>query len=95
MLEESITEKEMSEKKDLLDRAKKLEPVLRIGKNGLTPGVVSEIKKQLLKKKLIKIKFLKPALEGKSRKEFAAEVVLKTDSELVQQVGFVIVLKKA
>ena len=84
----------MAEKRDLLEEAKKLEPILRIGKNGLTQGVIEEIKRQLEKKKLIKIKFLKAVLEGKDKKEFAKEVADMVDAELVQRVGFVIVLKK-
>lgn len=84
----------MSEKQELVEKAKKLEPVLRIGKNGLTSGVVEEIKKQLKKKKLIKVKFLKAALEEKNRKEFAKEIAEKTDGELIHQVGFVVVLYK-
>jgi len=76
----------------LKDDAKHLEPILRIGKSGLTDGVLKEIEKQLKKRKLIKIKFLKSALDGKNRKEFAKEIATKTRSELIDQVGFVIVL---
>lgn len=81
-------------KREILDTAKKLEPVMRIGKNGLTAGVVSEIKKQLKKNKMIKIKFLRSALGDMKRKEFAKMVAEKTNSELIQQVGFVFVLGK-
>ena len=84
----------MTSKHQLVKEAKLLEPVLRIGKSGLTEGAINEIKKQLKKKKLIKIKLLKPALAGKNRKEFAKEIAEKTDSELIQQVGFVAVLSK-
>jgi len=79
--------------KKLKEKAKTIEPILRIGKAGLTDGVVEEIKKQLKKKRLIKIKFLRDAIEG-TKKEFAQEVASKTDSELIDQVGFVIVLNK-
>ena len=82
----------MTLKYDLTEKAKLLEPVLRIGKSGVTPGVIEEIKRQLKKKKLIKIKFLKPALADKDKKEFAKEIAEKTGSELINQVGFVIVL---
>lgn len=78
--------------KELLETAKLLEPVLRIGKSGLTESVIEEIKKQLQKKKLIKIKILKSALEDKDKKELAKEIAQKTDSDLIHQVGFVIVL---
>ena len=78
----------------LIEQAKLLEPIIRIGKSGLTAGVVEEIKKQLKKRKLIKIKFLRAALEKKDRKKLAKEIAEKTGAELVQQVGFVVVLQK-
>jgi len=84
----------MNPKQKLVEQAKFLEPILRIGKSGLTPGAIEEIKKQLKKRKLIKLKFLKPALEGKDRKELAKEIAEKTGSELIHQVGFVVVLYK-
>ncbi len=84
----------MSERKELLSKANKMKPVMQIGKDGLTDSVIEEVKKQLLKKKLIKVKFLKASVEGKKRKELGKEIASLTESELVQQVGFVVVLKK-
>ena len=81
-------------KKEFMEKAKALEPVLRIGKNGLTEGMLKEIKEQLKRKKLIKIKFLKSAMEGKDKKKFSGEVAEKTGGEVVYQVGFVVVLWK-
>ena len=81
-------------RKDLVEKAKLLEPVIRIGKNGLTDSVVSELKKHLKKKKLVKVKFLKSSLGDKSRKEFALEIASKSGGELIHQVGFVVVLYK-
>ena len=81
-------------KKEFIEKAKALEPILRIGKNGLTEGMVKEIKEQLKRKKLINIKFLKAAMEGKDKKKFSAEVAEKTGGEVVYQVGFVVVLWK-
>ena len=79
-------------KKTLVSKSKTLEPILRVGKNGLTDSVIIEIKKQLHKKKLIKIKFLKAAIGDKKKKEFAKEVAERTNSILIHQVGFVVVL---
>ena len=81
-------------KKELVAKSKLLEPILRIGKSGLTEGTVKEIERQLKKKKLIKIKFLPASLEERNKKEFAKEIALLTNSELIHQVGFVIVLYK-
>lgn len=77
----------------LREKAKLLEPIIRIGKNGLTEGTLKEIEKQLKKRKIIKIKLLRSFVENKDRKEVAKEIAEKTNSILVNQVGFVIVLK--
>ncbi len=82
------------EKKRLREKAKSLEPILRIGKSGLTENLIKEIKRQLKKRELIKIKLLKSAEERENRKKFAEEIAEKTGSELIYQVGFVVVLHK-
>jgi len=79
---------------ELKEKAKLLEPVIRIGKNGLTASVIEEIKKQLEKKSLIKVKMLQSSLEGKNKKEMANEIAEKTSSILIDNVGFVVVLRK-
>ncbi len=68
-------------------------PVLvRIGKAGITPTVIEEIKKQLKKRKIIKIKFLPGHAKGKNKKEFAAELAKETGAKIISQIGFVVVL---
>ncbi len=84
----------MPDNKKLKEKAKTLEPVIRIGKNGLTESTVKEIKKQLNKKKLIKVKFLRAFISDKNKKEVAKEIAQKTNSQLIDLVGFVIVLYK-
>ena len=65
------------QKKLLKSKAKLLQPVLRIGKYGLTENVINEIKKLLKKKKLIKIKILTNCpIENKN--ELINEVIEKT-----------------
>jgi RNA-binding protein len=80
--------------KELKGNAKLLEPVVRIGKNGLTDEVIVQISKVLDKRRLIKIKFLRAFLENNDRKKAAEELAKKTRSLLVEQVGFVAVLYK-
>ncbi|MFC1728035.1 YhbY family RNA-binding protein [Nanoarchaeota archaeon] len=82
---------EIKEKKQLRAKAKVLEPVVRMGKNGLTDAIIKEIKKQLSKRKLIKIKLLKSV---ENRKELAKQIADKTGGELIESVGFVVVLYK-
>lgn len=80
--------------RELKEKAKLLEPVIRIGKSGLTANVIAEIKKHLKKKGLIKVKMLRSFLENKDKKLAAKEVAKKTDSILVDSAGFVVVLLK-
>ncbi len=84
----------MKDKIKLRNKAKLLEPVIRIGKNGITEGIVGELIKQLKKKKLIKIKLLKSFIVDKDRKQIAQLLEEKTNSEIIDVIGNVIVLHK-
>ena len=77
--------------KRLRAKAHSMEPVLQIGKGGVTGSVVKEINFQLKKRKLIKIKLLQSAGD---RKKLADEIVSKTKAVLVRSVGRVVVLYK-
>ncbi|MBW2966279.1 YhbY family RNA-binding protein [Candidatus Woesearchaeota archaeon] len=80
--------------KELKSKALELKPVIWVGKSGLTDNVIKEIKTLLKKKKLIKVKFLKGIIKEKGRKELVKELAEKTDSRIIHQVGFVVVLYK-
>ena len=82
------------ELKDAKTKAQALSPMLRIGKSGLTDTVIDEIKSQLKKKKLIKIKILRAALDDKTKEELFKEMIDKSGAVLVTKVGFVITLLK-
>ena len=75
--------------------ARELEPVVRIGKNGLTDGMIAEIKRQVAKKRVIKVKMLRAFLAEKNRKEAASSVAAETGCELVSLIGNILVLRKA
>ncbi len=68
--------------------------VVRIGKGGLTESIIAEIKKHIQKRKVIKVKFLSGHVAGKDKKAFARELAAKTNTKLVSQVGFVVVLQQ-
>ena len=74
----------------LRSKGKSLEPILRIGKNGLTDSVIEEVKILLKNRKLIKIKLLKSS--SKNKKEMINKIIENTDSELIESVGNVVVL---
>ena len=48
----------------------RIEPSVRIGKNGLSKSVACEIERHLKKKKTIKIKLLKSYFEGKDNRVY-------------------------
>ncbi len=71
---------------ELKERSKNLDPVLRIGKFGITPNVTLEIDKLLKKRKLIKIKILNNCpIENKD--DMIASIIEKSCSVLVSRVG--------
>jgi RNA-binding protein len=62
-----------------------LNPVLLIGGNGLTPGVIAEAKRALHDHELIKVKFR--GAERAERDSGLAELATSTESVLVQRIG--------
>ena len=81
--------------KELRSQGKKLAPLARIGKNGLTMGVVKQIDALLEERNLVKIKLLKSSMTQKDKEKFIEEIVMKTRSQLVDSVGNVIVLYRS
>ena len=80
--------------KEMKSKAIALEPLVRIGKSGLSDSVIGEIKKQLDQNKMIKIKLLKSFVGGKDRKAVVKEIVDRTASQLVHSVGFIVVIAR-
>ena len=71
-----------------------IEPTVRVGKHGITESIISEIRKQLAKRKIVKIKFLKNFIRTRNKKELASELADKTGAIVVYHTGFIIVLAK-
>jgi len=87
----------MDEKtRKLRSQSKLLMARIIIGKNGITEQTIKNIKGALKRESLIKIKILKTFLdEGEQdKKEIAAILAEKTNSALIDQVGFMIVLAR-
>jgi RNA-binding protein len=80
------------EKRALRAKGNRLKPVMNIGKSGISDNVIGELSLQLKSNKLIKVK-LGSALAS-HKKEAAAELAEKTNSELVQLFGFTVLLYK-
>ncbi|HII72056.1 TPA: YhbY family RNA-binding protein [Candidatus Woesearchaeota archaeon] len=79
---------------ELKMKGKHLEPIVRLGKNGLTESAMEQIKKALMKRELIKVKFLRSFTESNDRKEAAKQIAEQLKATLVEQVGLVAVYFK-
>jgi len=71
--------------------AQLLEPMLKIGKAGLSDGFVQTVSVALNQHELVKIKFVE---FKEHKKELAPLLAEKTDSHLVMRVGNVMVLHR-
>ena len=69
-------------------------PAVRIGKEGLNAGIIEEVKRQLKRQKVIKVKFLRSVALSKNIDELTAELATKTSSEVWGRRGFVVVLAR-
>ena len=79
---------------ELRGQATKIEALTHVGKNGITPSLIEELKRQMKDNKLIKVKLLKSAVEAMPREELAKELAEKTNSELIEVKGNTVVLFK-
>lgn len=67
--------------------ASQLSPALNIGKNGITDSLVDELKMQLKRNKLVKIRILRTALNETERTTIAEELSRRTGSQLIEVRG--------
>jgi len=80
------------ERKQLRSLAHHLDPVVMIGKSGLTEGVIAATAKALKAHELIKIRFL----DHKDEKEALSEqIATATECEIAGIIGHVAILYKA
>lgn len=71
--------------RELKVRAQQLNPSVKLGKAGVTPELLAELNGALDRLQLVKVRF-----EGfkDERKALSKELAEKTESQLVQQVGY-------
>jgi RNA-binding protein len=67
-------------------------PTVWVGKDGLTPQLSNEIENQLEKKKMLKIKILKSALQQDTAQTIASKAAEQTGASLVEVRGHVFIL---
>jgi len=83
-----MTEREA--KKELMRRALEINPTVHVGKDGLKDSLYEEIKAQLKKNRLIKVKVLSNA--DSETGEIADTIAEMTDSVVVDVRGGVVIL---
>lgn len=71
--------------------AQHLEPMLKVGKAGLSDGFIQTVNEALSQHELVKIKFSE---FKEQKKELAPQLAEKTSSHLVMRVGNVMVLHR-
>ena len=71
--------------------AQHLEPILKIGKAGLSDGFIRSVEEALGQHELVKIKFVE---FKEQKKELAPQLAEKTSSHLIMRVGNVMVLHR-
>lgn len=73
-------------------QANQISPILNIGKNGITDALIEELNKQIKANRLVKVRVLKSAEEGKDIKTIANEIAEATKSTLIEVKGRTVVL---
>lgn len=73
-------------------QANQLSPILNIGKNGVTDTLIEELNKQIKANRLVKVRILKSAEEGKDLNAIAEEIAAATRSTLIKIRGRTVVL---
>lgn len=76
----------------LKSEAHQINPILNIGKNGVTDALIEELNKQIKANRLVKVRVLKSAEEEKDVKAIADEIAEATRSTLIEVRGRTVVL---
>ena len=77
-----------AEKRDLKARAQRLEPVIKLGRDGMSDALLKGLDEALARHGLVKMKF---ADHKEEKKTIAPQIAERTGSALVAQVGNVAV----
>ena len=79
-----------------MEKTKPVEEVMvvQLGKAGITDSFIEEVRDQVKKKKIVKVKILRSAKGEKDREEIAAEVAKRCNAVLADVRGNTFVLTK-
>lgn len=70
-----------------------IDPTVHVGKEGLTEGIVLEVKAQIKRNKLVKVRVLPAA--GQDKDEVAEELARRAGAKCVETRGFTVLLCEA
>jgi RNA-binding protein len=79
-------------KRHVRHKLKDEKPTVWVGKDGLTPQLSSEIENQLEKKKMLKIKILRSALQQDTAQTIASKAAEQAGASLVEVRGHIFIL---
>lgn len=68
--------------------------IVRVGKAGLTEGLLKQINKHLKFRSIVKVKFLSSFMHDNDKKKVAQELADSVHAKIRQRVGFTVVLEK-
>jgi len=80
-------------KKELIKKGSELDPTIHVGKEGLSEGIIEEVKAQVKRSKLVKVRVLPAADQDKD--EVAEELAQRTGAKVVEPRGFPVLLCEA
>jgi len=72
---------------ELKREAAHIVPSMNIGKSGITDPLILELRNQLKRNRLVKVKILKTAVDEMDRNDIAKELSMRTGSLLVEVKG--------
>lgn len=79
---------------DVINEVRSKSATLILGRSGVTDEFVEEVKKQLKRKRVIKIRALKSVLSEKSINELGSDIAMRTKSRLLEIRGYTLLLSR-
>jgi RNA-binding protein len=81
--------------KELRREAKLLKPMVHIGKEGVTKGIIEQIDMELKNKRLIKIKLRTSSFDTREEKQQMIDSIIEpTRAKVVEQVGHTLTIHR-
>jgi RNA-binding protein len=79
-------------KNEMIKEVRSQSATIILGKKGVTGEFIEEVKRQLKRKKVIKIRVLRSILAVKGMDELTSEITIKTGFQVLETRGYTILL---